>query len=440
MDSPRTRERPRRRVVVTGVGVVTPLGVGRAATWDALLAGRCSVARTTLFDPSGLRCQLAGQVPAYKVNDFVPKSYRKGTKTMARDSELAVVAADDAFRHAAVGTKAYAEHATIPVDRWGCNIGAGLISADLNELAVAMHAARAADGATLDLHKWGREGMGQLTPLWLLKYLPNMLACHVTIIHGLMGPSNTITCAEASSHLAIGEAFRATQRGSADGAVCGGAESRINHMGLMRQELLGKLNATANDDPAGAVRPFDDAAAGTVFGEGGGLLVIEAAETAQARGAQAHVELAGFGASQDTAGMVEPDSSGHSYAHAIRAALRDAGATPDDVDLLVPFGVGIAAHDAAELNGLRLVFGERLKDIPFAPLKAQLGNLGAGCGAEACVAALAVEHGVVPPAPNTPAGAFNTSKEARELKPRLAVSSVASQGGQNAALVFRKVD
>src|SRR5262249_43941485 len=152
------------------------------------------------------------------------------------------------------------------------NIGAALISAELNELTGAM--ATAAKEGKLDLKEWGGQGMNQLTPLWLLKYLPNMLACHVTIVHELMGPSNTITCQDASSHLAIGEAFRTIQRGDADLAICGGAESRINQMGIIRQCLLKRM-ATDCNDACKAVRPFDSQATGTLLGEGGGLLILE---------------------------------------------------------------------------------------------------------------------------------------------------------------------
>jgi len=273
-----------RRVVVTGVGAISPIGIGAKAFWENLLAGKVGVRRISLFDPGGFPSQLAGEVPAYKIGDYVPKSYRKATKVMARDIELAVIAADDAFKDAGIKTKAYTESPEIIPERFGCNIGAGLISAELNELTGAMHVAR--EQNKLDLHKWGREGMNQLTPLWLLKYLPNMLACHVTIIHGLMGPSNTITCAEASSHLAIGEAFRTIQRGKADLAICGGAESRLNPMGQIRQALVGRLNKSHNDSPADAVRPFDVDAKGAVLGEGGGLFILEDYEHAKKRGAK----------------------------------------------------------------------------------------------------------------------------------------------------------
>src|SRR5205085_2749646 len=251
----------------------SPIGIGAATFWATLMAGKVGVKRISTFDPAGFSSQIAGEVPPFKIGDYVPKSYRKATKVMARDIELAVVAADDAFKDAGLKSKAYAESPTIPTTRFGCNIGAGLLSVDLNELTSAMHVAR--EGNKLDLQRWGRDGMNQLTPLGLLKYLPNMLACHVTIIHELKGPSNTITCADASSHLAIGEAFRTVQRGKADWAICGGAESKVNPMGLMRQCLLKRVNEISNDEPRHAVRPFDAEATGTAIGEGGGLFIVE---------------------------------------------------------------------------------------------------------------------------------------------------------------------
>src|SRR5258706_5595678 len=277
-----------RRVVVTGLGIISPIGIGAKTFWDNLVGGKCGIRRIEAFDPSAFPSQLAGEVPAYKIGDYVPKSYRKATKVMARDIELAVVAADDAFKDSGLKSRAYTDQPTITSGRFGCNIGAGLISTDLNELTGAMHVAR--EGNKLDLQKWGREGMNQLTPLWLLKYLPNMLACHVTIIHQLKGPSNTITCADASSHLAIGEAFRTIQRGNADLAICGGAESKVNPMGHMRQTLVKRLSER-NDAPDQAVRPFDVDANGTAIAEGGGLLILEEYERAKARGAKIYAEL-----------------------------------------------------------------------------------------------------------------------------------------------------
>ena len=432
-----------KRVVVTGIGLVSPLGVGTKATWDNLLAGKAGLAPVRQFDATGFVCSIAGEVPEYKISEHVPKSYRKATKVMARDIELAVIAADDAMKDAGLQTKAYADPSPIDSLRFGCNIGAGLISAELNELGSAMHIARQDnDNDALDLGKWGTSGMGSLTPLWLLKYLPNMLACHVTIIHGLMGPSNTITCAEASSHLAIGEAYRTLQRGKADYAICGGAESRVNPMGIVRHQLLGRLNSTYNDRPADALRPFDADAAGSVTGEGGGLLVLEEYEHAKARGAKIYAELVGFGASQDSTGPHEPDPKGHSYGRAIASALRDAKVNVDDVDLLVPHGLGIAKYDQAELNGLRATFGDSLSKPFFAPIKAQIGNLIAGNGVDAATAVLSIANGKVAGAINTKKtgdAKLNVSTEARDAKIDIAITSTYALGGQNAALVFKRV-
>jgi 3-oxoacyl-[acyl-carrier-protein] synthase II len=323
--------------------------------------------------------------------------------------------------------------------RFGCNIGAGLISCDLDELTAAMHVAR--DAGRLDLHRWGGDGMAQLTPLWLLKYLPNMLACHVTIIHGLMGPSNTITCDAASSHLAIGEAFRTIQRGKAELAICGGAESRLNPMGMMRYQLLDRLNISANDRPAEALRPFDRDAAGTVCGEGGGLLVLEEYEHAKARNAKIYAELIGFGASQDTFHPTRPDPTGYSHGRAIAAAMRDADIVPSDVNLIVPHGQGIPDFDKAELNGLKSVFADTLVRPYFAPIKAQIGMLNAGCGFDVASAVLSLATGQVAPAINTinpPAGfSLNVAPQARTASLRTALTTTYSLGGQNAALVFR---
>lgn len=430
-----------RRVVVTGIGIVSPLGLSAKAHWEALITGQSAVRRIASFDPSAFPSQVAGEAPAYRINDFVPKTYRKATKVMARDIELAVIAADDAFKDSGLKSQAYTETPDFDGKRFGCNIGAGLISCELNELTSALATARDdANPNRLDLKKWGRDGMQQLTPLWLLKYLPNMLACHVTIIHQLKGPSNTITCADASSHLAIGEAFRTIQRGNADLAICGGAESKINPMGLIRQCLINRCT-TANDAPEKAVRPFDQNATGTAIGEGGGLLILEEYERAKARGAKIYAELVGFAASQDTHKITEPCPTGHSYGKAVQKALADANLPPSAVNLVVPTGLGIKSHDQAELAGLTAVFGNGLSKVPLAPIKGQMGNMAAGSGVDAATAVLALHHNTIPPALNTtnPTIDLNVSATTRETKIDVAVSSVYSLGGQNAALVFTKI-
>jgi len=421
--------------------VISPIGIGAKTFWDNLVAGKCGIRRIEAFDPGAFPSQLAGEVPAYKIGDFVPKSYRKATKVMARDIELAVVAADDAFKDSGLKSRAYTDQPTITPGRFGCNIGAGLISTDLNELTSAMNTAR--DGNRLDLQKWGREGMNQLTPLWLLKYLPNMLACHVTIIHALKGPSNTITCAEASSHLAIGEAFRTIQRGDADLAICGGAESKVNPMGLMRQTLLKRLSEQHNDSPTTALRPFDQDATGSAIAEGGGLLILEELEQAKARGAKIYAELCGFGASQDAYRITDPSPTGQSYGRAISNALKEASIAAEKIGCFIPHGLGIPSHDRAELAGLRNALGSSFEKTPLAPIKSQTGNLAAGCGVDAAAAVLALHHNTIPPAINTrkPIDGLrlNTAPESRSASVNVSVSSVYSLGGQNAALVFKRI-
>ena len=431
-----------RRVVVTGIGIISPLGIGSKAHWEALLAGQAGVRRITSLDPGGFATHIAGETPNYKIADFVPRTYRKATKVMARDIELAIVAADDAFKVAGLQSHAYTETPNFDGRRFGCNIGAGLINAELNELTAAMNTARSpSEPNRLDMARWGRDGMTQLTPLWLLKYLPNMLACHVTIIHQLKGPSNTITCADASSHLAIGEAFRTIQRGKADLAICGGAESKVQPMGLARQTMLHRLTETHNNSPADAVRPFDADADGTALGEGGGLLILEEYERAKARGAKIYAELVGFGASQDSYKVTDPEPSGHSYAKAILNSLKEADLTTADVDLHVPNGLGIPAFDRAELAGLKIAYCDRLSTVAISPIKAQIGSLAAGSGVDAAAAVLALHHGEIPPAVNTrkpmDGVKLNVTAEARDAKIGVAVSSVYSLGGQNAALVFQ---
>ena len=445
---------PPRRVVITGIGVASPIGIGVDAFWAGLLSNESGVKRIGSFDPSGFASQIAGEVPAFKIGDYVPKSYRKATKLMARDIELAVVAAAGAFKDA--GLKSKADGDAVKGDaarndspdfdpaRFGCNIGAGLISVDLDELTAALTTSRDGDNPdVLDLLRWGREGITQLTPLWLLKYLPNMLACHVTIVHGLQGPSNTITCADASSHLAIGEAFRTIQRGAADLAICGGAETKVQPMGLMRQILLKRVTTTANNSPAMAVRPFDESATGTAVGEGGGLFVLEEYERAKARGVRIYAEIAGFGATQDTFSVTRPQPTGDSYGKAILRAFADANIPPAAVGLIVPCGLGLASHDRAELNGLTSVFGGGLSRIAMCPTKGRTGNLAAGTGVDAAAAVLSLHHQTVPAAMNltTPLAGMtlNVEHNVRHADFDVALSSVYSLGGQNAALVFRRL-
>jgi 3-oxoacyl-[acyl-carrier-protein] synthase II len=340
------------RVVITGLGAITPLGLTVSDTWESLCAGTCGIDRITAFDPVGFNCKIAGQVPDYKIREYVPKTYRKAVKLMSRDIELAVIAANEALVHGGLITKGIdPENINIEPERVAINLGAGLISCDLVELAPAV-AASVTDGE-FDILKWGKEGLEQVTPLWLLKYLPNMLACHIGIIHDIQGPSNSITCAEAGAHLAIAEAAQLIARGDSDIALAGGAEAKVNPIVMIRQCLLKRATSENNDEPASACRPFDADAKGSVFGEAAGVVILENLENAQKRDAKIYAEVVGIGQSNNINPAyehIEPDGKGVRIA--IEKAMADAQIQPEDLDLIIPHGTGIAATQGQQVERL----------------------------------------------------------------------------------------
>jgi 3-oxoacyl-[acyl-carrier-protein] synthase II len=432
-----------RRVVITGCGAVTSSGMGIEPLFESLLAGRCSFKRVDLFDPSKFPCQVGGQLDNFSARDFVPKSYRKAVKVMARDIEIAVAAADLGVRDSGIITKGIDEtKMDIDSARLGCNIGAGLICVDLNELGMAVNTA-VRDGK-FDIKAWGKDGLINLTPLWLLKYLPNMLSCHVTIIHAAKGPSNTITCGEASGELSIGEGTRIVARGAADAVLAGGAESKLNPMGLLRQALLGRLNTQCNDNPARACRPFDAGHNGTIIGEGGGVLVLEAYERAAKRSAGIYAEVAGNGAACDPEGWNYLTPSVGNVAAAIKSALADAKISPEQVDLVIPNGTGVPAEDKAEADALRQALGAHAAKVPVLPLAGAFGNLFAGAGGvSVAVGAAAIKKQTIPPAANfeKPAADCELSvpTSARSGNINYVLCCGFAVGGQSAAVVLKKV-
>jgi len=432
-----------RRVVITGLGVVSPLGVGVEAFWSALLEGRRAVGPISAFDASEFSCRVGGQLTDFSARGFVPKDYRKSVKVMARDIEIAVAAADLAFKDAGLTTRAAGDAAmTVHGKRLGCNIGAGLICTDLDELGLAVNTALT-DGK-LDLRKWGSTGMNNLNPLWLLKYLPNMLSCHVTIIHGCEGPSNCITCGDASGPQSMGESRSWIARGAADAVVAGGAECKLIPMGLVRQGLLERLCTGRNDAPADACRPFDTAHAGTVIGEGGALAILEETDHAARRGGRVYAEVVGFGAACDPGGIDVMTPSVGGMDLAVRSALRNAGIGPEDVGMIVAHGTGVPADDLLESAAWRSALGESCSRIPAMAVTGATGSLFVGAGAtNVAVAAMTLHSGIVPATANFEQHAagcetMNLSNQPREVKANYAVTAAFGAGGQSAAVVLRK--
>jgi 3-oxoacyl-[acyl-carrier-protein] synthase II len=431
------------RVVITGLGAITPLGLTVPDTWAGLRAGKVGIDTITAFDPVGFDCKIAGQVPEYKIRDHVPKSFRKAVKLMSRDIELSIIAANEAIVHAGLITKGIdPENINVDPGRMAINLGAGLISCDLVELAPAV-AASLTDGK-FDIRKWGKEGLEQVTPLWLLKYLPNMLACHVGIIHDIQGPSNTITCAEAAAHLAIAEATQVVERGASDIALAGGTEAKVNPIVMIRQCLLKRATSENNDDPASACRPFDANAGGSVFGEGAGAVILENLDNAEKRNAKILAEIVGVGQSNNinpAYERVEPEGKGIRIA--IEKALAEAQIEPGDLDLIIPHGTGIPGDDLAEAKAIQAVLGDAAARIPVWPTKSMLSNTGAASGAIDMIAAVcAMNEGVIPAAKNCDTKAagcnLNIADRPRETSIRHAMCCSYTYGGQTAAIVLRQ--
>jgi 3-oxoacyl-[acyl-carrier-protein] synthase II len=433
------------RVVITGLGAVSPLGLTVKQMWEGLCTGRCGISKIMAFDPAGFDCKLAGQVPDYKIQQYVPKSYRKAVKLMSRDIELAVIAANEALTDSGLITKGIdPERVNVNPERMAINMGAGLISCDVIEMAPAV-AASVVDGK-FNIRKWGKDGLELVTPLWLLKYLPNMLACHIGIIHDIEGPSNTITCAEVSGHIAIAEAREVIARGSSDISLAGGAESKVTPVLIMRQCLIKRATSRHNDDAEGACRPFDAEASGSVFGDGGGVIVLENLDNAAKRGAKIYAELVGAGQStciNPVYEHIEPDGFGVTIA--IEKALAQADISPRDIDLIIPHGTGIPQDDIAEAKGIETAMGGETKRIPVWPTKSMLSDTGAACGGLDVIAAVcAMRDGLIPAAKNCERKAtgcnLNIVKETIKADIRYALCCGYTYGGQTAAVILKKFE
>jgi 3-oxoacyl-[acyl-carrier-protein] synthase II len=421
-----------RRAVITGVGVVTPVGTDPAAFWQSLCEGRCGIKPIKTFDASALPVRFAGEISDFDAKAFVAKEQRKSLKLMARTIQLGVAAAQRAIDHGQV------EKSRLDPTRFGVEFGAGLIASELPELADAARVSANCQPGVVDLEKWGAHGLETIQPMWMLKYLPNFPACHISILHNAQGPNNSVTQSDVAGLLALGEAFRILGRDQADLFLVGGAESKINPLSMVRQCLFEKMSRR-NETPEKACRPFDRARDGFVIGEGAGVFVLEELEHARRRGAKVYAEVVGFGSAFDR------NQTGGGLARAIRAALHDAGVGPEDLDHINAHGLATPEADAWEARGLHEAFGGA-RMPPVVAVKSYLGNLGAAGGpTELAASILGLGHGQVPPTLNyeEPDPVCNLPVLAREPRPvtKPYVLKVGfTQMGQCAALVVRKVD
>ncbi len=367
-----------RRVVITGMGLISPLGNSQEALWDALVSGRSGVKPFDSPLVATLPARFVAEAPfTGDIEEFGPlekeqkKAIRKGLKLMCRESQMGVAAAQLALADAKITVGG------VDPDRIGCVFGTDYMLTLPEDFSAAINRCRSEQG-TFDYSRWGKEGMAEITPLWLLKYLPNMPASHVAIYNDLRGPNNSITHREAAANLAIAEAFHTITRGSADIMAAGATGTRVHPMKSVHAAQQEELAANGVD-PAKASRPFDLNRSGMVLGEGAGLVVLEELTSAKARGATIYAEIVGTGSSQatDKNFVARRDVA---LANVIRRCLAEAEAAPEDVGHIHAHGLSTHTSDADEARAIRDVFGDQADRIPVTAAKSYFGNLGAGSG------------------------------------------------------------
>ena len=413
--------RSERRVAVTGVGLVTALGVGREESWRAAIAGTPGTREITRFDPSAHSCRIACEVPDFRPEDFVD---RKGVRRMDRVSQLAVAAARIAVEDAGLPDSARG-------DRAGAVIASGNGGNETYEQGWRTLTER---------------GPERVLPTMLPACIVNMAAGMVSVGLGLGGPLSTHVTACASGTHAVGEALEIMRRHEADVMVVGGSEAGITPFTMASLDATRALSRN-NADPAGASRPFDLDRDGFVAAEGAGVLVLEDLDAALERGARPLCELVGYGASADAYHLTDPDPSGRGQVAALRAALADAGLGTDELDYVNAHGTSTPAGDPVEITALRLALGDdAAARVALSSTKSMHGHaMGAAGGIEAALTALTIAEGTIPPTINLdrldPAcgGVDHVALTAREGEVRTALSSSFGFGGHNAVVAMRAV-
>jgi 3-oxoacyl-[acyl-carrier-protein] synthase II len=411
----------RRRVVITGLGQVSPVGNDIATGWANIVAGQSGITRITRFDASDLACQIAGEVKGFNIGDYIsPKEARR----MDVFIHYGIAAAFQAVADAGLE-----DLPNLDKTRVGVNIGSGIGGLPLiEETGVALY----------------EGGPRKIGPFFIPGSLVNLIAGHVSIIKGFQGPSYGIVSACTTGAHCIGDAARLIQYGDADVMVAGGAEGAITRLGIGGFAAM-KALSTRNDDPATASRPWDTGRDGFVMGEGAGVVVLEEYEHAVKRGAKIYAELVGFGMSSDAHHITAPNAEGP--ARGVLNALKDAGMAPDEVDYVNAHGTSTPLGDANETRALKIAFGDHASRLAISSTKSMTGHLlgGAG-GVEAVYSILALYHQIAPPTINLfeqdIAGECDLDyvpNQARDMKMNVAISNSFGFGGTNGTLVFKKV-
>jgi len=410
----------KRRVAVTGLGVITPLGQDIGTFWSNLIAGKSGISRIDTFDVSEYPTQIAGAV-----KDFDPADHfdRKEARRMDRFAQFAVAASFQALRDAGltIGGNARPE-------RVGVFVGSGIGGVETWE----------------EQHKVLLErGPKRISPFLIPMMIANMGAGMISIMTGAKGPVSTIVTACATGANSIGDAFRVIQRGDADVMICGGAEAAIRPTGIAGFCAM-RAMSTRNDDPEKASRPFDLNRDGFVMAEGAGILILEEWEHAVRRGANIYAELAGYGMSGDAHHITDPNPDG--AARCMAAALKDAGLMAEDVDYINAHGTSTPAGDRSETAAIKAVFGDHARRLAVSSTKSMTGHLlGAAGGVEAVISVLAIRDGLVPPTinletPDPECDLDYVPHTARKADVKVALSNSFGFGGHNATLIFRKPD
>lgn len=414
------KPRPMRRVVVTGLGMVTPLGAGVEPTWEAMLAGRSGIRRISLIDPSPYGCQIAGEV-----FDFDPDSFmdRKEARRCDRYIQFSIAAAKMALKDSGY-----------IIDDSNANRIGVLIGSGVGGLGVTEEAIRT-------LHE---KGPDRVSPFTVPMMIADMGSGMVSILTGARGPNSTVVTACATGTHAIGDAFEIIRRGDADAMLAGGAEAPITNIGVAAFVAARAMTTSWNDEPARASRPFDSKRDGFVMGEGAGVVVLEEFESAQKRGARIYGEILGYGMTGDAFHITQPHPDGDGAARAMAMAIRNAGVQPAEIDYINAHGTSTPYNDRLETVAVKRVFGDHAYRLAISSTKSMTGHLlGAAGAVEAIACLLAIRDGKMPPTinyefPDPDCDLDYVPNQAREADVRVCLSNSFGFGGHNATLVVRK--